>query len=144
MLTHHKHTDIAKRSYMWWFAHCQHFSFTCSLVSQNKHLKLNWLCLLSFMLLFFRVAWLFYLMVTLVVSPLVCIRGRVVHWNSLTLDFITQGTDKRRKAECFVFFFTPLSFQPSFQSPIPLSVSHLGKLWRGSKGCRGQEGVKLV
>lgn len=53
--------------------------------------------------------------------------GRVVHRNSLTWDFITQGTDKRRKAECF-FFSLSLSRHPPFQSPNPLSVSHLGKL----------------
>lgn len=40
-----------------------------------------------------------------VVTPFGCMGGKVVHGNSLTLDFITQGTDKRRKAEWFFSLF---------------------------------------
>ncbi len=50
-----------------------------------------------------------HLMVTFVVSPLCVWGGRIVHSNSLTLGFITQGTDKRRKAEWFCFFSLFLS-----------------------------------
>lgn len=66
--------------------------------------------------------------------------GKIAHSTSLTLDFITQGTDKRREGKCFSFSLS-FSLHPPFHSPSPLSVSHLRKLWRGSKRCGGQEGV---
>lgn len=44
--------------------------------------------------------------------------GKIAHSTSLTLDFIAQGTDKRREGECF-FFSLSFSLHPPFHSPRP-------------------------
>lgn len=97
--------------------HGQHtFSFTSLLVSQHR---LSWLTI--------HQSGLAYSVLAVIrdgycgcQSFCVYPRWGGVQLNSLTLDFITQGTDKRRKAKCFfgVFFFvfsTLLSVsQPTF------------------------------
>lgn len=100
LLTHQKPTDTVKRSSMWRSAPCQHRHF-----SPLVHLfhGTNSEDCFGPAVLFdgsrpFCVYW----------------GGGAVLWEGLT--FITQGTDKRRTAECFVIFAL-LSFRPTLQPP---------------------------
>lgn len=67
--------------------------------------------------------------------------GGLFRRNSLTLDFITLSTDKKRKVECFSL---SLSLHPPSLFPSPLSVCHLQRLQTGNGRCRAQRwGVVL-